>query len=148
MIRNTLAVTTSGLLLLSSGGILAHHSAVRFNTDAAVTIRGTLSRAEIASPHSMLFVEQETPDGTITWAIEGPAPNALFRRGLNGDNFPEGAVFEACGYVLRDDSEYQRPDARVILAEVLVMPDGSARLWSPYGNERCREQGVYTIVAE
>jgi hypothetical protein len=26
------------------------------------------------------------------------------------------------------------------------MPDGLARLWSPYGQDLCRQQGTYAIV--
>jgi hypothetical protein len=129
---------------LSSGAIFAHHSAVRFDNTTPVTIRGTLRRAEIAAPHSMLYVEQATPDGTVVWAVEGPAPNALVRRGFENSDFREGDTFEACGYVLRDD--VRSPDgSRLLLAEVLVMPDGSARVWSPYGNEHCRAQGIYDV---
>jgi hypothetical protein len=136
--------TALGLMSLSSGAIFAHHSAVRFDNTTPVTIKGTLRRAEIAAPHSILYVEQATPDGTVVWAVEGPAPNQLTRRGFVSDDFREGDTIEACGYLLRDD--VRSPDgSRLLLAEVLVMPDGAARLWSPYGNERCRDQGIYDV---
>jgi len=137
-------LAAAGLMSISTGAIFAHHSAVRFDNSTPVTIRGTLRRAELANPHSMLYVEQVTSDGKTVWAVEGPAPNALTRRGFVSDDFREGATFEACGYVLRDG--VQSPDgSRLLLAEVLVMPDGSARLWSSYGNEHCREQGNYEV---
>ena len=137
-------LATLGLTSLSASAIFAHHSAVRFNMDEPVTITGTLRRAEIAAPHSLLYVEQETVDGPIVWAIEGPAPNQLTRRGFVSGDFREGDTFEACGYLLRDDPQ-SRENSRLLLAEVLVMPDGSARLWSPYGSEHCRAQGKYTV---
>lgn len=143
--KRTLSVFAAcGLMSMSTSALFAHHSAVRFDNSTPVTIKGTLRRAEIANPHSMLYVEQVTPDGTVIWAVEGPAPNGLVRRGFDTSDFREGDVFEACGYVLRDD--VRGPDgSRLLLAEVLVMPDGSARLWSPYGNEHCRAQGTYAV---
>lgn len=144
MKRTLTVVAAVGLASTSTSAIFAHHSAVQFDNSTPVTIKGTLRRAEIANPHSMLYVEQATPDGTIVWAVEGPAANGLARRGFAGTDFREGETFEACGYVLRDD--VRGPDgSRLLLAEVLVMPDGSARLWSPYGNEHCRAQGTYAV---
>lgn len=141
--KRTLTVI-GALGLMSTSAILAHHSAVGFDNSTPVTIKGTLRRAEIANPHSMLYVEQVTPDGTEVWAVEGPAANSLGRRGFASGEFREGDTFEACGYVLQDG--VRNPDgSRLLLAEVLVMPDGSARLWSPYGNEHCRAQGKYTV---
>jgi hypothetical protein len=144
MNKSLSVVAAAGLMSMSTTAIFAHHSAVRFDNSTPVTIKGTLRRAEIANPHSMLYVEQVTPDGTVVWALEGPAPNALTRRGFANSDFREGDTFEACGYVLRDDA--RGPDgSRLLLAELLVMPDGSARLWSPYGNEHCRDQGTYDV---
>ena len=139
-------VATLGLTSLSTSAIFAHHSAVMFNTAAPVTIQGTLRRVEIANPHSVLYVEQQTIDGPIVWAVEGPAPNGLYRRGFRSTDFMEGDSYEACGYVLKENVPSLQDGSRRLLAEVLVMPDGAARLWSPYGNERCRDQGIYTIV--
>ena len=143
--KRTLSVIAAlGLTSLSTTAIFAHHSAVRFDNTTPVTIKGTLRRAEIAAPHSLLYVDQVTPDGTVVWAVEGPAPNQLTRRGFASGDFRAGDTFEACGYVLRDD--VRSPDgSRLLLAEVLVMPDGSARVWSPYGNEHCRAQGIYDV---
>jgi len=139
-------VAALGLMSLSTSAIFAHHSAVMFNTEAPVTIKGTLRRVEIVAPHSLLYVEQETIDGPIVWAVEGQAPIQLARRGFDSSDFKEGDSYEACGYVLKDDVPSLQDGSRRLLAEVLVMPDGAARVWSHYGNEHCQNQGVYTIV--
>ena len=126
--------------------IEAHHSIASFDTDTAITIRGKLRRTEISAPHSYLFVEQQTESGIVEWAVEGPAPNQLARRGIGEDAFAEGDTIEACGYGLREGVAGPYSGRRVLVAEVLVMADGKARLWSPYGQERCRNQNVYVIV--
>ena len=140
------ALAAAGLLLMSARTIDAHHAIAMFDIDTAVTIKGRLLRAEINAPHSFLYVEQETPDGPIEWAIEGPAPNQLLRRGIANDAFAAGDAIEACGYVLREGASEAYRGRRVLVAEVLVMADGQARLWSPYGQERCRDQNVYDIA--
>jgi Family of unknown function (DUF6152) len=146
MNKPLLAIATAGLMLTSTHAIFAHHSVARFDTATPVTIKGTLRRADIVNPHSYLYVEQTTPDGTILWAVEGPAPNGLLRRGFGESAFREGETFEACGYMLRDEASNPNPGTRLLVAEVLVMPDGLARLWSPYGQDLCRQQGTYAIV--
>jgi hypothetical protein len=140
------AIFMAGLALASTSAIFAHHSVARFDTTTPVTIKGTLRNASIIAPHSILYVEQTTDDGTIVWAVEGPAPNGLARRGFGTESFRSGDVFEACGYLLRDQTANPIPESRLLVAEVLVMPDGGARLWSPYGQELCRQQGTYDIV--
>ena len=145
MYRIVTTMLTSVLVSLAAGTIRAHHSVAMFDTTTAVTIRGALSRIEFANPHSFLYLMQETPEGAIEWAVEGPAPNQLVRMGVERGMFAEGDVIEACGYVLKDDAEVRYAQGRVLVAEVLVMPDGRARLWSPYGNEHCRDRQVYTI---
>jgi hypothetical protein len=145
MMKPTGALATAGLLLIAARAIDAHHSVTMFDTNTAVTISGTLRRVELVSPHSFLYVEQETPQGPIEWAVEGPPPNRLIRMGIQPDAFTPGAAIEACGYVLKEDAGGRYAEQRVLVAEVLVMPDGVARLWSPYGNHHCQDQNVYTI---
>jgi hypothetical protein len=148
MKKAILLLAAAGLMLVSARAIFAHHAAVMFDTDTPVTIKGTLRRAEIINPHSLLYVEQVTPDGTIVWAVEGPSTTGLLRRGIDGNVFSEGDVIEACGYVLKDEAANPQAEGRLLVAEVLVMPDGAARLWSPYGNRHCQDQGIYSIVVE
>jgi hypothetical protein len=137
------ALVAAGSVLLSAHAIDAHHSVAMFNTDTPVTIKGTLRRAEMANPHSYLFLEQQTPEGRIEWAVEGPAPNQLERKGIDSNAFAAGDVFEACGYVLRDDASGRYAGQRVLVAEVLMLPDGELRIWSPYGQTLCRDQDAY-----
>jgi hypothetical protein len=147
--KTTKPLAAAVLLLTAARAIDAHHSPTMFDTDTAVTIQGTLLRYELANPHSFLYVEFETVAGRVEWAVEGPGPNQLVRRGIALDAFAPGDVIEACGYALKSDAETTGPrysGKRVLVAEVLVMPDGQARLWSPYGNQHCRDQNKYTIT--
>ena len=144
------AVTGPAMLALASAGD-AHHSPVSFDRETPVTITGTVVRFEVINPHSFLFVRQQAAEGTVEWAVEGPSQAQLPRRGIDEAAFAPGETVEACGYLLKegDGTGYaggRAQGARVLLAEVMVMPDGEARLWSPYGNALCREQKGYTIA--
>jgi hypothetical protein len=132
----------AAVMLLSVDASDAHHSPIMFNTAAAVTITGTVVRLDSVSPHSYLYVDQETADGRVErWAIEGPPPHTYARRGINQDLFGAGATIEACGYLLKEASQGPRGIAgRVLLAELVFMSDAEPILWADYGNRRCREQ--------
>ncbi len=122
----------------------AHHSAAFFDTDSAVIVSGTVVRFERTSPHSYLYVRQQTPDGPIEWAVEGPAPNLLIRRGTAEGLLEPGDSVEACGYRFKGNAEDAGGrGSHLIVAELVLMPDGEARLWSDYGNHHCRDQNRY-----
>ena len=148
MIR-LLNLTTAGILATVSALIAsdtdAHHAPIMYDTSAAVSITGTVVRFEQVAPHSFIIVEQATDSGPVEWAIEGPAPIQLARRRLE-DAVRAGDSIEACGYLLREPRT-ENPRT-LMVAEVVVMPDGKARIWSPYGNEHCREQKRYELAEQ
>jgi hypothetical protein len=80
--------------------VIAHHAfAAEFDSNKPVTLKGTVSKVEWTNPHMWLYVDVKGADGSIvTWAIEGGAPNALFRRGFRKDSFPLGIVVTVEGF--------------------------------------------------
>jgi hypothetical protein len=136
--------SAAALLLLLARATEAHHSTSMFDTSKAVTINGTILRFEPANPHSLMYVELESPEGMVQWAIEGPAPNQFARRGIAAAALTPGATVEACGYVLKDPQT--RDGKQLLVAEVVVMPNGKALLWSDYGNRHCRDENGYEIL--
>lgn len=143
--RAGLASVAIALLVLTATAPDAHHSVTMFDTEAPVTITGTVVRAELINPHSFLYVEQQTAAGTVVWAVEGPSASRLNRERFDRDLVAIGVSVEACGYVLKSDATSGYTREQVLVAEVLVMPDGGARLWSPYGNTLCRERNGYDV---
>lgn len=134
------------LWLVSPDPVDAHHSPIMFDTTQAVTISGKVVRFDRTNPHSYLRVELETPEGPVEWSVEGPAANQFARRGIGPDLFAAGDPIEACGYVLKADADGAGPEPRrLLVAEIVVLPDGLARIWSPYGNHQCRDQNPYTL---
>lgn len=146
-----LAGWTAAVVLASAGSLAAHHSLAQYDTNTAVRVKGTIVRFERVNPHTILFIDERTPDGEIErWAVEGPAPNQLGRRGFGLDFFRPGDVIEACGYVVKEGVSSRRTlpietvsstpksvSGRIMDGELIVMPDGRKYVWSDYGHHRC-----------
>jgi len=144
-------------VLASAGSLVAHHSLARYDTTKAVRVKGAIVRIERINPHSILFVDEVGEDGQIQrWAVEGPAPVQLERRGINKDALKAGDFIEACGYILKDEgagshrtinieplseslkvTTPKTMTGRVMDGELLTMPNGQQQIWSDYGNHKC-----------
>lgn len=142
------------VVLASAGSLAAHHSLANYDTTKAVRVTGKVVLVQFINPHSIVFVDQLMLDGrTQRWAVEGPGPRLLERRGIAREFLKAGDVIEACGYVTK--VEVQRTidtepislglkatttksvTGRVMDGEVLTLPDGKKQIWSDYGHRRC-----------
>jgi len=131
--------------LISAGTLCAHHAfAPTFDSDRVVRLKGVVTRFEWVNPHSYIIMELKGADGkTDQWALEGPAPNQLTRRGLDATSIKPGDSVEACGYGTRNTSPKIDPNSgtarHVMVVEILTLTDGVVREWSPYGQTKCRD---------
>jgi len=127
--------------------VRAHHSLANYDTTQAVRVKGTIVEFHRINPHSVIFLEQKTTDGSIRrWAVEGPSVYQLDRRGFPKDGLKAGDVVEVCGYVPKETIMWQiaSPEAgavslagRLINGETMVMPDGHEQSWGDYGVHKC-----------
>jgi hypothetical protein len=92
-------VTIGFMFSFVSGALSAHHSfAPEFDGRVAVTLQGVIAKAEMVNPHSFIYLDVKTPEGTVEqWALEGPALRQLPRRGLGPDMFKTGEPLGVCG---------------------------------------------------
>jgi len=131
--------------LITAGTLCAHHAfAPTFDADKVVRIKGVVTRFEWVNPHSYIIVDLKDADGkTEQWALEGPAPNQLVRRGYAVTSIKPGDPVEACGYGTRNEAPKMDPNSRVarhvMVVELLTLTEGGAREWSPYGQTKCRD---------
>jgi Family of unknown function (DUF6152) len=131
--------------LFTAGSLCAHHAfAPTFDADKVVRIKGVVTRFEWVNPHSYIIVDLKGADGkTDQWALEGPAPNQLTRRGYDMTSIKPGDLIEACGYGTRDSAPKIDPNSgaprHLMVVELLTLTDGGAREWSPYGQTKCRD---------
>ena len=99
-------IAGAGLLVAATVPLVAHHSfAAEFDAYKPVKLKGTIVRMEWSNPHSWIHIDVTGPDGKVVrWAVEGGAPNALFRRGWSKNSLPVGIEIIVDGYQAKDSS--------------------------------------------
>ena len=105
--RTSLVTAGAAVVVLVAGApIVAHHAfSAEFDGSRPVTLKGKVTKMEWINPHAWLHMEVRSPDGkTISWAIEGGAPNALLRRGWNRNSVPLGTEIVVQGFQAKDGS--------------------------------------------
>jgi hypothetical protein len=116
----SILVVSAGLMMASSGPVLAHHSfAAEFDARRPVKLRGTVTKMEWVNPHSWIHIDVKNPDGSVSkWMIEAGAPNSLIRRGWNKNSLPPGMEILVEGFQAKDGQ--LRANGRDV-----TFPDGS-----------------------
>ncbi len=109
----TVAVLASGI------SIAAHHSfAAQYDREKPITLKGTLTRMEWANPHVYFHIDvAETGGAPVNWAIEGGAPNTLYRAGWRKDSAKVGEDVTVDGFLARDGS-------KLVNMQTAVLADG------------------------
>ena len=138
-------VLTMGLAIrFTSGAGFAHHSfASEFDNSVAVTVHGVVVSVEMINPHSFIYLDVKSPQGIVErWALEGPGPMQIVRRGLGPEFIKAGDELGACGYLARRDAvptarESVTGGARRLQAAVLTMPNREKLVWSNYRQRKC-----------
>lgn len=97
----TIAVLASGL------SIAAHHSfAAQYDREKPITLKGAVTKMEWANPHIYFYIDVAESGGrTASWAIEGGAPNTLYRAGWRKDSTKAGDLVTVSGFLARDGSK-------------------------------------------
>lgn len=117
--RTRLVLVAVVALLLVPVSLWAHHAfAAEFDSTKPVKLRGTVAKMDWINPHAWLHMDVKSPDGkTVSWMVEGGAPNSLLRRGWNKNSLPPGTTVIVQGYRARDGSN--RANGREVM-----LPDG------------------------
>ena len=102
----------------------AHHSfAAQYDSAKQVTLQGTISKVEWMNPHVYFYVDVPDEAGKlVNWAVEGGAPNVLYREGWKPTSLKVGDRVTILGSRARDGSNqvnalsFKLPDGRCVFA--------------------------------
>jgi len=112
---------------------LAHHSfAAQYDSSQIVELQGKVTKVEWMNPHTFFYIDVVGDDGkAVSWAIEGGAPNVLYRRGWRPNSLQEGDELHVTGHKARDGSNLVRgltfafPDGRCLFFSVAELGGGA-----------------------
>jgi hypothetical protein len=112
----------------------AHHSESMFEP-LPQWINGRIVEFARINPHSVITLEETTASGASRrWAIEGPDPARLDRRGLGPDFLVAGDEVSFCTFPLKQEFASRNAQAPPFVhGKVIIMPDGTMEIWGSYG---------------
>lgn len=102
----------------------AHHSfAAQYDSTKQVTLEGTITKVEWMNPHAYFYLDVVDDQGkVVNWAVEGGAPNVLYREGWKPTTLKQGDKVAILGSRARDGSNlvnalsFRLPDGRCVFA--------------------------------
>ena len=120
-------VELTALLILFTVPTWAHHSfSAEFDGSKRIELTGIVARLEWTNPHVWLYIDVKGPDGKIVnWALEGHAPNRLYRSGWHKVSVKFGDTVTVDGYLAKDRTNTAQifsiilPDGRKVLGDAV-----------------------------
>jgi hypothetical protein len=105
----------------------AHHSfAAQYDRTRPVTLKGTVTKVEWQNPHIYFYMDVRTEGGAVeNWAVEGGAPNALYRNGWRKNSLQAGNEVTVEGWLAKDGSKLANMRS-VVLADGRQVLGGSS----------------------
>ena len=103
--------------------VLAHHSfAAEYDANKPFTLKGKVTKFEWQNPHVYYYVDVTDAAGKVTnWAVEGAAPNGLYRLGWRKDSLKVGDVITVEGFLAKNGAAHMS-------GRTVTMADGKSVL--------------------
>lgn len=111
-------------LALAPAAAGAHHSfAAQYDANQPITLDGVITKVEWMNPHTYFYVDVADDKGkVVTWAVEGGAPNVLYREGWKPTSLKKGDRVSILGSRAKNGSNqinatsFKLPDGRCVFA--------------------------------
>src|SRR5207244_13594950 len=119
MRRNLLTISSLCFgLLMAAVPVLAHHSfAAEYDRSKPIKFTGKVTKVEWMNPHIYFYVDVNDAGKVTSYAVEGGAPNGLYRNGWRKDSLKAGDAVTVDGWRAKDGSN-------TVNAGSVVLPDG------------------------
>jgi hypothetical protein len=113
------ALALTAGLGLAVAPMLAHHSfAAEFDGEKPVDLMGTVTKVDWVNPHSWIYIDVKSDDGTVAnWGLETGPPNVLYRGGWRRDTVKPADAISGHGFAAKDGSH-------TLAARQITTPDG------------------------
>lgn len=108
-VRRAAAMIAAGILVLTAGTALAHHSvAGEFDVSKMVKLSGVVSDVEWANPHIYIHLDAKDASGTVTtWRLESVPVGMMRKAGLSKTLLlGNGQVASVDAYPARDGTPH------------------------------------------
>jgi Family of unknown function (DUF6152) len=133
LMRSLVALVAVTIAVVSAAGTAtrAHHSfAAEYDRTKPITLKGTVTRVEWQNPHIYFYLDVKGANGVVeNWAIEGGAPNTLYRAGWRKDSLQAGNEVTVEGWLAKSG-------ARLANMRAVVLADGRSVLGGSSGGDQ------------
>lgn len=96
-ISTAISIALAGGMACAPAG--AHHSFAMFDQTKTIVVQGTISKFDITTPHSWLYIV--AADGT-NWSFESEGPGALAHAGIHRSTLQVGDKVEVTTHPMRE----------------------------------------------
>ena len=124
--RSNLSVLATGVALLCSAPVSAHHSfEAEYDSNKPINVTGAVTKVEWMNPHARFYVDVKDKKGVVTnWNFELGSPNVLKRQGWRRDSLKVGDTVTVEGYLAKDGAKFATT-RRVTLADGRTVDGGT-----------------------
>ena len=108
MTNKLLAIlTVTGLFLMASALVSAHHSGSNYDEAHTITVKGTVTEFEWTNPHALIHLDVVGENGSVQkWVSQETSLNMLHREGWDKNTLKPGDSITLVGNRIKNGANY------------------------------------------
>jgi hypothetical protein len=106
ILRQRVAISLAGILLLGGVGWGHHSFAAEFDTKKPISITGVITKLDWVNPHAYVYLDAKDESGAIVhWSFQTLPPSMMRARGVSRDLFTVGQTVTISGFGAKDGTK-------------------------------------------